>query len=407
MPFDSVPRSTIPLSRRRVLQRAASGGLAIAATALAREAIGIPSDVPGIDAAPYRQASASTFVLATDRAPSDLDPHSAYDAGSGVALQGPYEGLIRLKPGTVDEYVPLLAESWMPNADKSVWTFRLRDGVTFHDGTPCDAEAARASFERLFSLGLAPAQVLGRFITEPTQITAPDARTLVFDLGTPQPLFEAALASSYGTAVINVAALREHEVEGDQGHAWAQSNADGLGTGPYRIVSFDIAEGVVLERYDGYWGGWEGDHFERIIIRVVPEAETRRALLEAGDADLATTLPLAAVPDLEQNADLVVDRRYNLAVRYLAMTVAGPLQSPTARQALCWAFPYEEVISGVFMGLAKRAIGPVAELCRGFDPATFVYDTDLDRARALLAESGHRGGDGAHASLCQWEAPNP
>ena len=184
----------------------------------------------------------------------------------------------------------------------------------------------------------------------------------------------------------------QHEVEGDQGHAWAQSNADGLGTGPYRITSFDVEDGVVLERYDGYWGGWEGDHFERIIIRVVPEAETRRALLEAGDADLATSLPLAAVPELEQNADLVVDRRYNLAVRYLAMTVAGPLQSPTARQALCWAFPYEEVISGVFMGLAKRAIGPVAELCRGFDPATFVYDTDLDRARALLDQSGIAAG---------------
>ena len=64
-------------------------------------------------------------------------------------------------------------------------------------------------------------------------------------------------------------------------------------------------------------------------------------------ADLATTLPLATVRDLEANPDLVVDRRYNLAVRYLAMTVAGPLRSPEARQALCWAFPYDEVITGV------------------------------------------------------------
>jgi peptide/nickel transport system substrate-binding protein len=331
-------------------------------------------------------------VLATERAPSDLDPHSAYDAGSGVALQGPYEGLIRLRPGTVDEYLPLLAASWSANADKSVWTFRLRAGVTFQDGTTFDAQAALASFTRLLRLGLAPSQVLGRFISDPSQITASDARTLIFDLGTPQPLFEAALASSYGTAIINVAALQEHEVEGDQGHAWAQTNATGLGTGPYRILSFDVEDGVVLEQYDDYWGGWADEHFARIIIRVVPDAETRRFLLEAGEADLATSLPLATVPELEQNPDLVVDRRYNLAVRYLAMTVAGPLASSAARQALCWAFPYDEVISGVYMGLAKRAVGPLAELCRGFDPATFVYKTDLDRARTLLAQAGVAAG---------------
>ena len=70
------------------------------------------------------------------------------------------------------------------------------------------------------------------------------------------------------------------------------------------------------------------------------------------------------------------------------MTVAGPLQSPEARQALCWAFPYDEVISGVYDGFAKRAIGPVAELCRGFSPDTFVYQTELQRARALLDRAG-------------------
>ena len=78
-------------------------------------------------------------------------------------------------------------------------------------------------------------------------------------------------------------------------------------------------------------------------------------MIENGDADIAATLPLATVRDLEENPDLVVDQRYNLTVRYLAMTVAGPLASPEARQALCWAFPYDEVIEGVYEGYAKRA----------------------------------------------------
>lgn len=343
-------------------------------------------------AAPPRQGSGETLTLVTSRAPSDLDPHSAYDAGSGVVLRGPFEGLIRLAPGTTDEYVPLLAESWEANADKSAWTFRLRNGVTFHDGTPLDAFAARTSYERLFALGLAPSTVLGRFLADAAQISAQDPRTLVFDLGRPQPLFLAALAADFGTAIVNAAALKEHEVDGDWGHAWAQTTSEGLGTGPYRITEFDVEIGVVLERYAGYWRGWDGEHFDRVIIRVVAEPETRRALIENGDADVAAVLPLATVRELEGNPELVVDRRYNLAVRYLAMTVAGPLASPQARQALCWAFPYDEVIAGVYEGYAKRAIGPVAELCRGFAPDTFVYQTDPERARSLLKAAGVAAG---------------
>jgi peptide/nickel transport system substrate-binding protein len=369
------------LSRRQLVQGSIASGIAV---------IDPPwvAAQSRVKAAAARQAALATFTVATNRTPSDLDPHSAYDAGSGVVLQGPFEGLIRLKSGTTDEIEPVLAEAWEATADASVWTFHLRDGVAFHDGTPFDAEAARASFERLLTLGLAPSSVLNRFIPEPTMISAPDARTLVFDLGRPQPLFEAALASAYGTAVVNVAALRTHEVDGDWGHAWAQSNSDGLGTGPYQVIDFDIEQGVVLERFDPYWGGWDGEHFDRIVIRVVTEPETRRALVEKGDVDLATTMPLASIRDLELHPDLIVDRRYTLMIQYLAMTVAGPLRSPEARQALCWAFPYDEVIDGVYEGFAKRAVGPVAELCRGFDPQTFVYQTDLGRARSLLDRAG-------------------
>lgn len=374
------------VSRRSLLRGALLGGAAVIASAGA----GLDASLAGdrLLTAPLAQSAPRTLTLVTPRAPSDLDPHSAYDAGSGVALHGVFEGLIRLKRGTTDEYEPILAESWEASADESRWTFRLREGVRFQDGTLLDAFAARASFERLFALGLAPSTVLGRFIPDAAQISAPDRRTLVFDLRQPQSLFLAALAADFGTAIVNVAALLTHEVDGDWGHAWAQTSSVGLGTGPYQITQFDIETGIILERHDGYWRGWEGDHFERVILRVVAEPETRRALIEIGDADIAAVLPLTTVRDLEENPDLVVDRRYNLTVRYLAMTVAGPLALPQARQALCWAFPYDEVIEGVYEGYAKRAVGPVAELCHGFDPGTSVYETDLERARALLQEAG-------------------
>lgn len=369
-----------PHTRRRLLQ-----GAALAPALLA----GYQSAQRSVRATPrLSDDRARTFVLVTNRTPSDLDPHSAYDAGSGVVLRGLYEGLLRLRPGTADEYVPQLAETWSANADQSVWTFKLREGITFQDGTPLTASAALASFQRLFALNLAPASVLGRFIDDPSQITAPDPLTLVFDLGRPQPLFGAALASAYGTAIVNVAAMRAHEVDGDWGHAWAQTHADGTGTGPYQVASFDLETGAVLEAWDGYWRGWSDEHMQRVIVRVVTEQETRRSLVENGDADLATTLPLAAIRDLEQDPNLVVDHRFNLTVYYLALTVAGPLVTPAARQALCWAFPYDEVINGVLEGYARPAAGAVAELCNGFNPDTFTYTTDLDRAQALLAQSG-------------------
>jgi peptide/nickel transport system substrate-binding protein len=370
------------VSRRTLLRGAFLGGAAVVG----------PLGWCSRSAAALQQNPATTLTLATPRAPSDLDPHSAYDAGSGVALQGPFEGLIRLKPGTTDEYDPVLAESWEADAVKSTWTFRLREGVRFQDGSPLDAPAARASFERLFALGLASSTVLGRFISDTAQIRAPDRDTLVFELGQPQPLFLAALAADFGTAIVNVAALKAHEVDGDWGHAWAQTSSEGIDTGPYRISEFDVETGVILERHADYWRGWEEDHFDRVILRVVAEPETRRLLIENGDADIAAVLPLATVRELERNPDLVVDRRFNLTVRYLAMTVAGPLASPAARQALCWAFPYDEVITGVYDGYAKRAIGPVAELCRGFAPDTFTYETDLERARSLLQEAGVASG---------------
>jgi peptide/nickel transport system substrate-binding protein len=295
----------------------------------------------------------------------------------------------RLRPlcGADDE-VPALAESWSPNDDKSVWTFQLREGVTFHDGTPLTAEAARKSFVRFLTMGIGPSGALRRFITEPEQITAPDERTLVFDCGRPQPLLEAYLSSSYGPLILNVDAVMQNEEEGDQGHAWAQLNEEGLGTGPYRVVAYEPEQELILERYDGYWGGWDGNHFDRVIFRVVSENETRRQLIEQGEVDIVDNLTPESLQALASNPDLVIDRSYSAEVDYIILTQGGPLASPEARQAMCWAFPYDEAIEGVFKGYGKRAVGGVAELVAGFDPNTFQYTTDLAKAKELLDKAG-------------------
>ena len=132
------------LSRRQLLRRAAAMGLAI------------PTAQTVLNVAPSRamrlQADPTTLTIGLDGSPSDIDPHSQYDYRSTLAVRGPYEGLIGLKGGATDEYEGLLAERWESNADQSVWTFHVREGVTFQDGSPCDAEAVRASYERLLTL---------------------------------------------------------------------------------------------------------------------------------------------------------------------------------------------------------------------------------------------------------------
>ena len=147
--------------------------------------------------------------------PRVFDPARAAAPPDTDAVRALFEGLTEYEPGTVRP-APAVASRWESHEDGRVWTFHLRPGVTFQDGTPLDAEAARASFERLLTLGLAPSTVLARFIDEPAQISAPDSRTLLFDLERPQPLFEAAIAAPVGAALelsARLVATGEHVFE--------------------------------------------------------------------------------------------------------------------------------------------------------------------------------------------------
>lgn len=343
-------------------------------------------------AAAGRQDDTAPLRLALDGSPSDLDPHLAADARSSLAVMGIYEGLIALKGDQTDVYVGLVAESWQANDDKSVWTFTVRDGVTFHDGTPCDAEDVRASFERYMTVGYGSGADWTRFVPDVAAITAPDAKTVVFTLGKPQPLFEAAVASTYGVYVVNTAVLREHEEDGDWGRAWAQTNAEGTGTGPFTLAQFEPGELLVLDKYDGWWGGPDAPYFDQVVMRVVPENASRRQLLEAGEIDLTDALTADDFDALKENPEIIVQSAPSARVDYFYLTVNGPLATPEARQAMTLAFPYQEVLYGVYQGYATQPAGFVPDTLQGFGPETYRPTTDLDQARALLEAAGVASG---------------
>ena len=388
---DSTSPATTPATRRGVLKGIAGLGLAPAAGLLG-------GGTPRAAAASVSlQSGGSTLVVGLDGSPSDFDPHSQYDYRSTSVVRSVYEGLVGLKGSSTDEYEGLVAESWSANDDQSVWTFKIRPGLAFQNGTACDAEAVRASFERMLTLGKGAVEVFRRFVKDPSQMTVKDAQTLEFNLGAPQPLFVTALASTYGPQIIDAKGAKAFEEDDDLGNTYLQTNAgDGLGTGGWTVSSFEPGSQVVLARNPTYWRGWEGNHFEKVVIRVVEEPSTMRQLVESGDVDIIDrfSVQIEAIPDYQKNDKLKVDLSDSTEVEYMTMTVGGPLTTPEARQALAYAFPYQDVLDGIYKGNGSRANTLVAPSVRGFAKDGFYFPTDLDKAKELLAKAGVPAGTG-------------
>jgi len=383
------------LSRRQALEIGLRLGLAtpvIAAlmAAAPERTAAAPPRVPGTLPRP-QGTSTGTFTLMVDGSTPDLDPHSGYDNQASMINLGVYEMLVRYKGESTEEIEPMLAESWETSADGSVVTFKLFPNVAFHDGTPCDAEAVRASFERFLLMDMGPVNVIKRFVRDPAQIVAVDPVTVRFDLGQPQPLFLPAMASSYGPMVVNTALVAAHKTDEDPwANEWFRKNASG--TGPYRLTENDETSQVVLAKFDEYHKGWEQPHFDQIVIRVVEEVGTRRQLLESGDAD-ATLLNLTPdiIDELRANPDLQIVTYDSTAVFWVTMNVPR-LKTVEARRGFSYAFPYDDVMNSAYRGLIIRS-GPLANNVRGHDPNVFLYQTDLAQAKDLILAGGHAEGD--------------
>jgi peptide/nickel transport system substrate-binding protein len=303
------------------------------------------------------------------------------------------ETLVDYKGSRVDQFVPLLATSWQANANKSVWTFHLRHGVRFHTGRCCMTAAdVRYSLARTVLAGLAGAYIYGRYMKDPLkQIAVLDPYTLRFNLGRPQYTFLNAIGTKNAGVILDARALKAHASKSDPwAHNWITDHD--AGTGPYVLTNWQRGQQVILTRFPGYWGGWSGRHFSKVIIRTVPEESTRRELVEKGQADLSFGFTPQDIVVLSKNPALRVVAPYGTEVDYVVMTEAGPLVSPAARQALSYAFNYDAFITAGFKGYAKRAYGPLASTLFGYDPHMFHYHTDLTKARALLRKAGVKPG---------------
>jgi len=367
----------------RILRTALAAGLIAGVSLVAPRAASAQRHV----AASFVDSGALTLVYGG--AAGDLDPASEQDYGSDTIVRNIADTLVGFDGSHMDRYVPKLAVSYSSNADKSVWTFHLRHGVRFHTGRCCmTADDVRYSIGRTVTAGLAGSYLYGRFITNPAkQIQVLDPYTVQFALGRPQPTFLAALTSEYVGLILDAQAARAHQdAKTHDAHAWLQFHD--VATGPYTIQSWQHGQQVVLTRFAGYWGGWNGPHVSTVYVRTIPEASTRRELLERGQADITFSLTPQDYQALSANPKVSVSTPYATEVDYIIMTQAGPLASPYARQALSYAFNYDAYIKGILGGYGKRAYGPIPSALLGYNGSGFHYQTDLAQAKALLQKAG-------------------
>ena len=386
------------LSRRRLLETGLRLGLASPVILSLIEAAPRSASASPASSAPppeirnaAQDSGGGTLTVLINSGDEDLDPHYSYSTLSSTVALAVYEQLITLKGETTNEFDPSLAESWEASDDQSTYTFHLYPDVTFQDGTPANAQAVKDSYTRWIELDGSPVNVITRFCDSPDKMEVVDDTTIRFNLGSPQPLFLSAMASSYGPMVISPTALKENATQDDPfAHEWAKQYA--IGSGPYSLESNSINEGIVLAKFDNFHRGWEGNHFDRIIMRVVPEDGTRRQLLEQGEADAsAYNLTFDALDAMRSNPKLQVVDYPSTAVTWAVMN-APRLLTPQVRQGFSYAWPYDDVVNAVYKGLMKRT-GPIPDNVRGYDPNVFLYQTDLDKAKELILAGGFKEGD--------------
>lgn len=389
------------LSRSRT--RALAGLAAVAVGALALSACTSQRDSGGGDAGADSDVD-GTFVFAASADPASLDPAFAQDGETFRVSRQIFEGLVGTEPGTADP-APLLAEDWESSDDGLTHTFQLKEGVTFHDGTPFDAEAVCANFDRWYNwTGLAASEALSYYYGKLFRgyVETPD--TAVYKSCTADSEFEATVElnqpfagfipalSLPAFAMQSPTALEEFGADEIGGTEEAPSLSEygsghPTGTGPYKFDEWSPGEELTLSAYDDYWG--EGGQVTQIIFRTIDDPTARRQALEAGSIDGYDLVGPADTAALEEDGFTMVSRP-PFTILYLAFNQAQPeLQDVRVRQALSHAIDKEALISQVLPEGTELATQFMPDTVNGYNDAVTTYDYDPEQAKALLAEAGY------------------
>lgn len=351
--------------------------------------------------------SKTALVLAYASEPVVLDGARTRDVSASRVASQIFETLVRHEPGTTN-IVPWLARSWETSSDGRTWTFRLRSGVRFHDGTVFEAAAVCANFDRWYNArGVLQAESLSGswrmyfegFATKdlpdaPEQSVfrsceAPAADTAVLNLTKPLPRMLSALAA-WGFGMASPDALRRYEADRWSGTPPRFEGTFGtehpVGTGPFRLESWIRDDRLVLVRNDEHWAGKPA--MERLVFRAIGDGAARRQALESGEIDGYEPVDPADAAPLRR-AGFQVHMRQPLNVAYLGLNQSTPLlRNLDVRQAIAHAIDREAWVKAKYLPDTLLAREFVPPFVAGFADDVRAYPYDPERARRLLAGSG-------------------
>jgi peptide/nickel transport system substrate-binding protein len=337
-------------SRRRSLRRRGlatiAAGAAVLLTLAGCGGGGSESGGGEPNAAPTDKTLHLSFLQDPGQPP---DPDIFY-AGQGLLLTtNTYEGLLQFKAGTeVPEIEPLLATEWTESPDHKVFTFKLREGVTFHDGTPFTAEAVKASFDRRLAVNQGPAYM----VADIESVTTQGDFDVTVTLNAPNAAFLDYIAAPYGPRMISPAGLTEH---GGEDFAQSYLTTNDLGTGPYTLTAAEVGSRYALAAYPEYWG--EKPYFETVEIPVITDVSAQQLQFNNGQiAAILHDLPSSAVKSYIDDDKYANYSLPTMMSNYLYLNPhKGMLTDQANRTALLQAIDADALVEQTYFGRGKVA----------------------------------------------------
>ena len=291
--------------------------------------------------------------------------------------------------GDADNLLPLYFESWTEHDDGLTYTIKIREGMTFEDGSPINAETIRFMIDRNLNTPGGGAWLLTNiaFVTQPPTVIDEYTLELKSDKRSPMVMQSFYMSSS---AAIDPKLVEANATEEDP---WAieyfKANADNP-SGKYKLVSREPGQEFVFEARDSYWGGRPA--YDRIIWKVLPSPAQRVQLLQSGDIDLAVGLGTEEFNALAGSSGVKVVKAPSKNMAYVGMNNSiAPFDNVTVRRAVSYAIDYDDILENVYKGDARRLYGAIPNGSAVSLGDAVGYTQDVDQARSLLESSGYDG----------------
>jgi peptide/nickel transport system substrate-binding protein len=364
-------------------------------------AAGAMVPAPAIWSAAKADARSETLLIVSEGGPNNLDIHGIGTNVPGYEVSwNCYDRLIshemKSGPGGVpyydrDKFKPELAEDM--KVDDMSATFKLKKNAKFHDGAPVTAKDVKWSLDRAVSVGGFPTfQMSAGSLTKAEQFVVVDDHTVRVDFANKDRLTIPDLAVIV-PCVVNSELVKKNASEKDP---WGleYTKQQTAGSGAYKVTKWTAGTEVIMERNDE-WAGGPTPKIKRVIWRMVPQAGNRRALLERGDADISYELPYKDFQELKAGGKLdIVSLPFSNGIQYIGMNVTKPpFDNLKVRQAVAYAMPYQKIMDAVLFGLGTPMFGaPVDKPTELAWPQPTKFFTDINKAKALMAEAGYPNG---------------